>query len=70
MPILKVWNISNFKSDILMHVSSSTPFLYNKREPKYKENNIGHQISKHKIVQYLKCLKSDIPFYFAYNSAP
>ena len=29
-----------------MRVSSSTPFLYDIREPKYKQNKIGHQISK------------------------
>ena len=45
--ILVALDISHFKGDILRNVSSSNPFLYNRREPKYKQNNIGHQISRH-----------------------
>ena len=44
--ITLVMNISHVKIDILWHVSSSTPFLYNIREPKYKQNYMGHQISR------------------------
>ena len=62
MAILEGWDIFHFEGDILRHVSSSTSFLYNIKEPKYKENNIGHQISRHKIVQYIDFFKSDIPF--------
>ena len=54
--ILKGWDPSHFKSDILMLVSSSIPFLYNIREPKYKQNNMRHQNSRQKINRYLKFL--------------
>ena len=47
MNISEGWDISHFKGDILRHILSSNPFLYNKREPKYKQNNMEHQISKH-----------------------
>ena len=36
------------------YVSGSTPFLYNIKEPKYKQNNMGHQNSRKNINQYLK----------------
>ena len=42
--ILDGWDVSHFKGYILRHVSSSNPFLNNIREPKYKQNNMGHQI--------------------------
>ena len=54
-----------FKDDILRHVSN--PFLCNIREPKYKQNNVGHQIG-HLIVQHLTFLKSDT--LFAYILTP
>ena len=38
--------LGHFIADILKHVSSLTPFLINIREPKYKQNNSGHQISR------------------------
>ena len=51
---------SYFKGDIHGHVSSSTPFLYNMEKPKYKETNMRYHITRHKVVQYLKVLKSDL----------
>ena len=34
-----------------------TPFFQHcTRKPKYKQNNMRHQISRHKIIQYLKFL--------------
>ena len=47
MNISEGWDISHFKGDILRRVLSSNPFPYNIREPKYKQNNMEHQISKH-----------------------
>ena len=52
--ILEGCNTFHYKSDFLPHVSSSKSNLFNIREPKYKENNMRHQISGHKIVQSLK----------------
>ena len=48
----------------LCYVSGSNPFLYNIREPKYKQNDMKHPISRPKINQYLKCLtfKSNFDF--------
>ena len=62
-------DISHFKGDFLWYVSGSNAFLYNIREPKYKQNIMRHQISRHEIVQYLHFLNSDIPFWFSYFSA-
>ena len=67
--ILGGLDISHFKGDFLWYVSGSNAFLYNIREPKYKQNIMRHQISRHKIVQYLYFLNSDIPFWFSYFSA-
>ena len=41
-------------TSFLWYVSGSTPFLYNIKEPKYKQNNMGHQNSRKNINQYLK----------------
>ena len=60
--ILEGWDVSHIKGDILRHVSSSNQFLYNTREPKYKQNNRGHQISEFLLL--------DIPYLFTSNSAP
>ena len=46
-------DIAHFKGYILKNISSSNSFLYNIREPKYKQNNIGYLISRRQIVQYL-----------------
>ena len=68
MNISEGWDISHFKGDILRRVLSSNPFPYNIREPKYKQNNMEHKISKHYIVKYLTIFISDIPFCFAHIS--
>ena len=47
MNISEGWDISQFKGHILRRVLSSNPFPYNIREPKYKQNNMEHKISKH-----------------------
>ena len=44
------WFIHNISS----YVSGSSPFMYNLRVPKYKQNNMRHQISRQKINQDLK----------------
>ena len=54
MNTLEGWDMSHFKGNILRHASSSKPFLYNIREPKYKQNNMRHQNSRKNINQYLK----------------
>ena len=59
MNILAGQNIPHFKGDILGHASGSIQFLYNMSGPKYKQNNMGHKISRHYNVQYIKFLKSD-----------
>ena len=46
------------------HKTSSNPFLYNISGPRYKENNMGHQILRHQIAQQIEFLKSDIQFDF------
>ena len=38
-------------TSFLWYVSGSTPFLYNIREPKYKQNNMRHQNSRKNINQ-------------------
>ena len=48
----------------------SNPFLYNMREPKYKQNNMRHQISRQKINQYLKCLIMIYNFDFLISRLP
>ena len=40
----------------LWYVSGLNPFLYKIREQKYKQNNMRHQNSRQKIIQYQKCL--------------
>ena len=43
-------------TSFLWYVPGSTSFVYNLREPKYKQNNLRHQNSRKKINQYLKFL--------------
>ena len=43
-------------TSFLWYVPGSTSFVYNLREPKYKQNNMRHQNSRKKINQYLKFL--------------
>ena len=55
MNILECWHTYHFKGDFLRHVSGSNPFLHNNIwERRYKQNNMKHQISRQKIVQYLE----------------
>ena len=59
---------TSHKGDFILHVLGSNSFLYNIREPKYKPNIMKHQISRHKIVQYLE-FRFWYPFSFSYFSA-
>ena len=43
-------------TSFLLYVPGSTSFVYNIREPKYKQNYMRHQNSRKKINQYLKFL--------------
>ena len=52
MNILDGWEVSHFKGDILRHVSCSIPFLYNLTEPKNKQIDMVHEISRLQIVKY------------------
>ena len=56
--------LRNQRSD-LYEIWNLSPFLYNTREPKYKQNNMRHPISRQKINQ---CLQ--IKFWFPHISAP
>ena len=50
MNILEGW-------DILRHVISLNPFKYSIRKSKYKQNNMGLLISRHKNAKYIRFLK-------------
>ena len=62
MNILGGWDQFNLKGDTLRRASSSSSFLYNIKELKYKQNKMGHQISKKLDFQISIFLRSDIPF--------
>ena len=42
----EVWNIIHFKGKIHSSVWSTKTFLYDIRELRYKQNNMGYQISR------------------------
>ena len=60
--LLEGWDISYFKGDIFRHISSSTPFLCNIRDPKYKQNNIGNfkALPFQNLIPYIDLLISQI----------
>ena len=48
--ILEDWDMIHLKGDIHRYVLSTSSFLCDIREPRYRQNNIGYQIIK--IVKY------------------
>ena len=57
-------------TSFLWYVSGSTPFLYNIREPKYKQNNMETSEFKKKYQPISKIWKYDIEFWFIYILVP
>ena len=64
--MLEGWNIIRLKGGMHSSVCNTKTFLYDIRELRYKQIKITISDIR---SQYLKCLKSDIPFWFAYISA-
>ena len=56
-------------TSFLLYVPGSTSFVYNIREPKYKQNYMRHQNSRKKIP-ITKISNHNIQFWFLYISTP
>ena len=67
--MLKVWYTLHLKGRIHRFVWSTKTFLYNIREPRYKLNKIGYQISKVLYIGESNVLRTDTPYCFLYNWA-
>ena len=60
--MLDGWDIILVKGEIHSSVGSTKTFLYNIRELRYEQNNIGHQISR---IDQSHILKSDTAAIYA-----
>ena len=60
--MLEDWDIILVKGGIHSSVWSTQTFLYDIREPKYKQINIGYQIFKIVDIRQSSVLKSDVPY--------
>ena len=59
--------IFHLKGEIHSFAWSTTKFLYDIREPRYKQIKIGYQILKKKLdIGQSRVLKSHVPYYFPY----
>ena len=64
------FDIFHLKGDILSSVWSPNAFLYKIREPRYNQIKMGYHILKFLNIGQSSVLKSDVPFYLTYISAP
>ena len=67
--MLEGWYIFHSKGGIHSCVWSTKPFLYDIKEPRYKQIKMRRQIKINSIGQ-TSVLKSDVPYCFACISAP
>ena len=52
--MIESWNISHLKGGISSSVLSIRKFLYNIREPRYKQNNMGYKIWNNELADISK----------------
>ena len=62
--MLLALDIFYLKGEINSSTWSTKTFLYEIREPRYKQIKMGHQISKFLNIGQSSVLKSDVPYYF------
>ena len=67
--IVEGWYIFHLKGWINRSVWSTRTFLYNIRELRYKQNNMGYHISKILNFEQSSVLKTDTQYCFPYISA-
>ena len=63
-------NIIHLKGGINSSIWSTKTYLYEIREPRYKQIKTGYHISKFLNIGQSSVLKSDVPYYFTHISAP
>ena len=68
--LLEGWNIFHFKGGIQRSIWSTKTFLYDIREPRYKQKNKRYYISKNFTIRQSSVLKTDAQYCFPYISAP
>ena len=62
--VLESWGIIHLNGGIHSSVWSTKTFLYDIREPRYKQIKIGSQISKLSDIGQSKVLNSNVPYCF------
>ena len=67
--MLEGWDIIHLKGEIHSSIWSTKNFLYDKREPRYKQIKIRYQIKKILDSGQSSVLKFDVPYCFTYISA-
>ena len=60
------WEIIHLKGEVHCSVWSTKTFLYDIREPRYKEIKMGYQITKVLDIGQSSSLKSDVQFCLTY----
>ena len=68
--MLEGWDIILLKGGIYSFVWIAKIFLYDIREPRYKQIEMGYQISECLNVGQSSVLKADVPYCFTYILAP
>ena len=68
--ILESWDIIHLKGGIHSFVWSTKTFLYDIREPRWKQIKLGIRFQNVWILDNLIVLKSDVPYCFSRISAP
>ena len=68
--MLLALDIFYLKGEINSSTWSTKTFLYEIREPRYKQIKMGYHISKFLNIGQSSVLKSDVPYYFTYILAP
>ena len=64
--MLEGWDIIHLKGEIHSSVWSAKIFLYDIREPRYKQIKMGYQISKISDIGQSNILNSDVSYCFTY----
>ena len=62
-------DIIHFKGEIYSSVLSTKTFLYDIREPRYKQIKTRYQISKVLYIGQSSAFKSDVQYYLTYISS-